>query len=146
MRAVNALHRLGAAVLLVVTLLTLMPPARAGAVAPLYSPQTGHTVGPHFTLAWRERGGVAILGYPLSEEFEEGGRTTQYFERAVLQTFPEYVGTPYYVQGIQLGRELISGREAEAPSPSPPPTAPSSRRPGTPSAGRSVIIGWREAA
>ena len=115
MRAVNALRRPGAAVLLVVTLLALVPPARAGAVAPLYSSQTGHTVGPHFTLAWRERGGVAILGYPLSEEFEEGGRTTQYFERAVLQTFPEYVGTPYYVQGIQLGRELTSGREAEAP-------------------------------
>ncbi len=115
MRAVSPPRRLGAALLVVATLLALVPPARAGAVAPLYYPQTGHTVGQNFTLAWRERGGVAILGYPLSEEFEEGGHQTQYFERAVLQTFPEYVGTPYYVQGLQLGRELTVGREAEAP-------------------------------
>ncbi len=115
MRAVHSLRRLGAAVLVVAALLALVPPARAGAVAPLYYPQTGHTVGPNFTLAWRERGGVAILGYPLSEEFSEGGRTTQYFERAALQTFPEYAGRPYFVQGLQLGRELTTGREAEAP-------------------------------
>ncbi len=115
MRAVNALRRPRAAVIVVAALLALVPTARAGAVAPLYSPQTGHTVGPNFTLAWRERGGVAILGYPLSEEFDEGGRTTQYFERAVLQTFPEYAGSPYFVQGLQPGRELTTGREAEAP-------------------------------
>lgn len=103
-----ALHMLAAVVVLI-------PPGAVGAVTPLYYPQTGHSVGPHFTLAWRERGEVALLGYPISAEFDEEGRRTQYFERAVLQTFPEYTGTPYAVQGVQLGRELTAGREAEAP-------------------------------
>lgn len=115
MRASSRPARCLAALLLLAAFVALIPPKAVGAVAPLYAPQTGHSVGPHFTLAWRERGGVGPLGYPISEEFDEGGRRTQYFERAVLQTFPEYVGTPYAVQGIQLGRELTAGREAEPP-------------------------------
>ena len=107
--------RLLLAFLLLFCGLTLLPPAVAGAVAPIYFPQTGHTLGAHFTLAWRERGGVERFGYPLSEEFEEGGRVTQYFERATLQYFSENARTPYAVQGLQLGRDLIVGRAAEAP-------------------------------
>ena len=85
------------------------------AATPIYFPQTGHALGAQFALAWRERGGLAFFGYPLSEEFTEEGRTTQYFERAVLQYFPEHGRTPYVVQGRQLGRELTLGREAEEP-------------------------------
>lgn len=102
------------ALLLAASVAALVPPQSSGAVTPIYFPQTGHTLGAHFTLAWRERGGVALLGYPLSKEFEEEGRVTQYFERAVLQYFPENARTPYAVQGQQLGRELTRGRESEA--------------------------------
>jgi peptidoglycan/xylan/chitin deacetylase (PgdA/CDA1 family) len=106
--------RLIIAVLLAATLVALLPPPHASAVTPIYFPQTGHALGAHFTLAWRERGGVALLGYPLSEEFVEDGRITQYFERAVLHYFPEYARTPYAVQGRQLGRDLTQGRDGEA--------------------------------
>ncbi len=85
------------------------------AATPIYFPQTGHALGAQFTLAWRERGGLGFFGYPISEEFTEEGRTTQYFERAVLQYFPEHSRTPYVVQGRQIGRELTLGRETEEP-------------------------------
>lgn len=104
-----------AALLLLACGLTLLPPPVAGAVTPIYFPQTGHALGPHFTRAWRERGGVARFGYPLSEEFDEGGRVTQYFERATLQYFAEYARTTYEVQGLQLGRDLTIGRATEVP-------------------------------
>jgi peptidoglycan/xylan/chitin deacetylase (PgdA/CDA1 family) len=105
---------------LIVALATLLAwqPGEAQAATPVYFPQTGHALGPHFTLAWRERGGLSFFGYPISEEFIEPdgeGRITQYFERAVLHYFPEHRGTPYTVQGRHLGRELTTGREAEAP-------------------------------
>ena len=90
-------------------------PSPAEAATPIYFPQTGHALGAHFTLAWRERGGLDFFGYPISAEFTEDGRTTQYFERAVLQYFPEHAGTPYTVQGRHLGRELTLGREREEP-------------------------------
>ena len=89
-------------------------PASA-AITNVYFPQTGHALGYHFKVSWEQRGGLISFGYPLSEEFEEHGRATQYFERAVLQHFPEYAGTSYEVQPVQLGRELLRGREREAP-------------------------------
>ncbi len=102
-------------VLVVVSLLLSQHTATTAAPAPpSYFPQTGHTVGPHFLHAWRERGAVALLGYPLSEEFVEDGLLTQYFERAVLQYQPAAIHTPYLVQGRQLGRDLTVGREGEA--------------------------------
>lgn len=107
--------RLLTTLLLITVALTLTPPAPTDAFTPVYFPQTGHSLGPHFTLAWRERGGLGLFGYPISEEFAEGGRPTQYFERAVLQYFAENARTPYEVQGIQLGRDLTTGRERDAP-------------------------------
>jgi peptidoglycan-N-acetylglucosamine deacetylase len=108
---------------LVAVMLARLSPA--GAVTPVYFAQTGHALGAHFTLFWRQHGGVATFGYPLSEEFTDAGRTTQYFERAVLQWFPENAGTPYAVQGVQLGRELATGREGEPPFMPLPPQASS---------------------
>ncbi|MGN6565701.1 MAG: polysaccharide deacetylase family protein [Thermomicrobiales bacterium] len=115
MRASLALLRFVAAGWLALAAVVLARPARAGAVTPVYFAQTGHALGAHFTLFWRQHGGVATFGYPLSEEFTETGRTTQYFERAVLQWFPENAGSPYAVQGVQLGRDLTAGRESEPP-------------------------------
>jgi hypothetical protein len=77
--------------------------------------ETGHSLCPPFRAAW-ERGGLAIIGLPLSEPMTatrmDTGQpyTVQYFERARLEYFPERAGTPYEVQLGLLGRELIEGR------------------------------------
>src|SRR5687768_17067218 len=89
-------RRFLALIVIVATLLAWQPGA-AVAATPIHFPQTGHALGPHFTLAWRERGALGFFGYPISEEFidQDGeGRITQYFERAVLHYFPEHKGTP----------------------------------------------------
>jgi hypothetical protein len=82
--------------------------------------QTGHRVCGEFLQYWRQNGGLAQQGYPISEEFVEtselNGRpyTVQYFERAVFELHPEnqppfdvllsqlgtYQGTRTYTQGF----------------------------------------------
>lgn len=50
--------------------------------------KSGHTLGGAFGWFWRQHGGIAIFGYPISEEFTEKQDATgapmlvQYFERA----------------------------------------------------------------
>src|SRR5207248_401795 len=82
---------LALAIALTATLSYGARPARA--FTPIYFPQTGHALGYHFKVYWQSRGALRAFGYPLSEEFTEDGRATQYFERAVFQYFPEYAGT-----------------------------------------------------
>lgn len=91
-----------------------LPPGGAGAAGGNYFPETGHTLGAHFAPYWKEGGGVRQFGLPLSEEFVEDGRTTQYFERAVLHHFPEQLGTPWAVQPAHLGREALAARQGGA--------------------------------
>lgn len=73
-----------------------------------FFPDTGHWVGGKFLQFWKEHGGVAQLGFPLSNEFAEksdvNGKTytVQYFERAVLELHPENKA-PYDVLLSQLG-------------------------------------------
>jgi hypothetical protein len=59
--------------------------------------ETGHSLSGIFRQFWNTHGGLATFGYPLSEEFKEGGLTVQYFERARLEYHPEYAGTEYEV-------------------------------------------------
>ena len=110
----------------------------AGAVTNVYFPETGHALGHHFKLYWERGGGLRAFGYPLSEEFAEGGRATQYFERAVMQHFPEYAGTPYEVLLMQLGREMLAGRESEAPLRPVPPFASTPERAYFPETGHAL--------
>ncbi|MEA2573986.1 MAG: hypothetical protein QOH93_1284 [Chloroflexia bacterium] len=82
-------------------------------------PETGKTVGGKFVEYWRSHGGVAIQGYPISEEFTEvsllNGKTylVQYFERAVMEYHPENQ-PPFDVLLSQLGtfqyRQKYGGR------------------------------------
>ncbi|HEX8220350.1 MAG TPA: Zn-dependent exopeptidase M28 [Chloroflexia bacterium] len=82
-------------------------------------PETGKTVGGKFVEYWRSHGGVALQGYPISEEFTEvsplNGKTylVQYFERAVMEYHPENQ-PPYDVLLSQLGtyqyRQRYGGR------------------------------------
>jgi hypothetical protein len=83
----------------------------------LYFLESGHTLGGAFRQFWEKNGGVQMLGYPISEEVEEGNpldgqvRTIQYFERAVLEAHPEFVGTPDAVMRAAVGRWVTQGRD-----------------------------------
>ena len=71
-------------------------------------PETGQTVCDPFLTYWRDHGGLAQQGYPISPEFTEisdlNGRPyqVQYFERAVFEKHPENK-PPYDVLLSQLG-------------------------------------------
>lgn len=79
----------------------------------LFFPETGRSLCPPFRAAWERLGGLALLGYPLTEPFPitspatGGVRRVQYFERTRLEHFPEHAGTPFEVQLGLLGSEMI---------------------------------------
>lgn len=60
---------------------------------------------------YESRGGLRIFGFPISAPMEVNGREVQWFERARLEHWPEYAGTPYEVQPGRLGVEYTQGRE-----------------------------------
>ncbi|HEU5424190.1 MAG TPA: S8 family serine peptidase, partial [Nitrolancea sp.] len=78
----------------------------------LYFPETGHTLSGGFLAYWQAHGGLAVFGYPISEEFDEQNPdtgqfdTVQYFERNRFEYHPELAGTPYAVSLGRLGSEL----------------------------------------
>ena len=78
----------------------------------VYYPETGHNLSGVFKSYWDTHGGLAIHGYPLTEEFDErsptDGRTyrVQDFERSRFELHPENAGTPYEVLLGQLGTQL----------------------------------------
>ena len=82
----------------------------------LYFPETQHTLSSGFRTYWEANGGLAIFGFPISEEFREvnasDGRTytVQYFERNRFEYHPEHKGTPYEVQLGLLGALVTAGR------------------------------------
>ncbi|MFW6075413.1 MAG: prenyltransferase/squalene oxidase repeat-containing protein, partial [Chloroflexota bacterium] len=49
-----------------------------------YFEETSHNLCDNFEIYWQENGGLKIFGYPLTEPFEDGDATVQYFERARL--------------------------------------------------------------
>jgi hypothetical protein len=81
----------------------------------LYFFETGHNVRGAFLQFFTNNGGLAIFGYPRTEEIVENGRTVQYFQRARMEYFPEHAGTPYEVQLGLLGDELLRARGAPIP-------------------------------
>jgi hypothetical protein len=83
-----------------------------------YFPQVKHTLRGGFRDYWTSHGGLAQLGLPLTEEFQETSPTdgklytVQYFERARMEWHPENQ-TPYNVLLGLLGRTVTQGREKE---------------------------------
>jgi outer membrane protein assembly factor BamB len=71
-------------------------------------PETGKTVSGLFLDYWRDQGGLAQQGYPISNLMQERSSldgktyTVQYFERAVMEYHPENQ-PPYNVLLSQLG-------------------------------------------
>ena len=55
----------------------------------VYIPETGHTIDGVFLDTWREWSGAASFGNPITEEFEEDGRTVQYYEYARFEHWPD---------------------------------------------------------
>ncbi|MEO8284950.1 MAG: glycosyltransferase family 39 protein [Chloroflexota bacterium] len=83
----------------------------------LYFLESGHTLGGAFRTYWDRNGGVAKLGYPISEELVEPNpldgqtRTVQYFERAVLELHPDQGAAPGTVMLASVGRWVTQNRE-----------------------------------
>jgi Zn-dependent protease len=77
-----------------------------------FFPETGHNVSPTFLTYWQENGGLALFGYPITEERIEknpiDGKeyTVQYFERNRFELHPELAGTSFEVQLGLLGAQL----------------------------------------
>ena len=86
-------------------------------------PETGFTVGGRFLEYWEANGGLALNGYPLTNErlerLEDGKEyTVQYFERVRLEKHPEN-SPPNDVLLGQFGRRIHP-----ADPPVPPPGGP----------------------
>ncbi|MBX6753287.1 MAG: hypothetical protein IRY86_03570 [Thermorudis peleae] len=73
----------------------------------LYFPETGHSLAYGFKTFWETHGGLAIFGYPISEEFTENGHTVQYFERARFEYHPEASDPNARITLGLLGREML---------------------------------------
>ncbi len=80
---------------------------------------TGHTVGGNFLRYFEAMGGVAALGYPITEPFEQEGRQVQYFEYARLEDHPDNPGGPV-VKLSMLGERLGRRQPPLPPSQVPP--------------------------
>jgi len=82
-----------------------------------------------FRQQWEAHGGLAINGYPLSDEFAqtlEDGKSyrVQYFERVRMEYHPEQADPQYQILLGQFGRRILKvdlGREADPPVPAAGP-------------------------
>lgn len=89
------------------------PIANPNAPGFTYFQPTGHTLAHTFKEYWEANGGLALYGYPISEEFQEvnpdDGKTyvVQYFERNRFEYHPENKGTRYEVLLGLLGNTLL---------------------------------------
>ncbi|MDQ3928977.1 MAG: hypothetical protein M3328_07515, partial [Chloroflexota bacterium] len=56
---------------------------------PLYFPETGKYIHAEFRDYWRRFGGIAVFGYPITDQRQEDDMWVQYFERARFELHPE---------------------------------------------------------
>jgi hypothetical protein len=81
----------------------------------IYFDTTGHNLSGLFHTYWQEHGGLAIYGYPISEQFTEVSKTdgksytVQYFERNRFEYHPE-LPDPYKVSLGLLGVQVLQQR------------------------------------
>ncbi|MCL5961951.1 MAG: cellulase family glycosylhydrolase [Chloroflexi bacterium] len=104
-------------VILLLTACTL--PAAVDPEAPISTPTAQPSPTPRpkslaafaFENYWSEHGGQRVLGNVLTDDFPDGDKTVQYFERAVL----EYDPGQSKIDMLPLGKLLTAGRENEMP-------------------------------
>jgi hypothetical protein len=95
----------------------------------VYMEATRHSLGEPFLTYWRDNGGLAIFGYPISEPFDEENPETgktylvQYFQRNRFEFHPENQ-PPYDVLLGLLGRDFKELQEAINPWGPPIPGGP----------------------
>jgi hypothetical protein len=67
------------------------PPGFANWSAPrtVYIPDTGHSIDGVFLDAWRQWGGVASWGNPITSEMQENGITVQYYDYGRFEYHPD---------------------------------------------------------
>ncbi len=91
----------------------IAPPPLPAKVGEIYFPETGHSLRGEFKNYWERNGGLAVFGFPLSEEFTEqtpeGTFTVQYFERQRFEFHPEKQA-PYNVLLGRLGDTVLRDR------------------------------------
>ncbi len=83
----------------------------------IFFPETGHAISGRFLTFWQNDGGLAVFGYPLTDEMSENGFTVQYFERQRFEYHPELEGTPYVVELGLTGVEDAARRGLSGTSP-----------------------------
>lgn len=95
------------AVVLTLTMLPVGASAQSDWAAPrtVYIDATGHTIDGVFLDVWRDWGGAAAFGNPITQEFEENGRIVQYYEYARFEYVPDDPNGNVVHFG-QIGREL----------------------------------------
>lgn len=118
--AVSASYTVSLAVGSIPAFAPIAPVANSASTS--YFPQTGHSLRNGFKAFWQANGGLAVFGYPISEEFSEttaGGQqlTVQYFERYRFEYHPELAGTGQTVQLSRLGADLAPQVFPTAPTP-----------------------------
>jgi hypothetical protein len=99
------------AALLLVLLVAWSLPAASAQTSVRYFSQTGHYLRGAFRAYWERSGGLAIFGYPITEEYyrRSDGRIVQYFERARFELRVQ--GNQAIVELGLLGRELTHNRD-----------------------------------
>jgi hypothetical protein len=80
---------------------------------------TQHWLSFGFKAFWEKFGGLAIFGYPISEEFTESGLTVQYFEKGQrFELHPDSNGNPpneWHVMLGNVGAEHLVEMKAKFP-------------------------------
>jgi hypothetical protein len=88
----------------------------------VYFYETGHTLSGKFLNYWRNNGGLAAFGYPITdaqnEVDSETGNVylTQWFERNRFELHPENAGTKYEVELGLLSKRLTENRPDNDPA------------------------------
>jgi hypothetical protein len=77
-----------------------------------------HSLQSEFLSFWRRNGGVAVLGYPMTEVFwfdpaEPGSFEVQYLERQRLEWHPELAGTAYEILLGRLGADVLASQDRD---------------------------------
>lgn len=97
------------------------PPSAAPAPEPepacIFFPETGYSLCGGFRDYWRTYGGLAVYGFPITDEFidPETGRVTQWLERARFEWHPGAWPERFDVMLGLLGTNLVADRLDEAP-------------------------------
>lgn len=71
-----------------------------------YFAATGHSLCGGFAAYWNAFGGLAVFGYPITEELQVNGVTVQYFERQRFEWHPGAWPARYDVELGLLGDQL----------------------------------------